>query len=90
MRPEGVSIDAVHRGGEPGDGLATTRRFDHRLQVLAHRPPWRRLSRRRDWGDIAGSLDHLEAFPAGRIPDPHRLVARPADDAAAVGGTATL
>ena len=33
----------------------------------------------------AGELD-----AAGRVPDPHRLVLRPADDAAAVGGNATL
>ena len=60
--------------------------------VLSHDP----LTMRRPSGETPRSDPVLvpaeagELDAAGRVPDPHRLVPRPADDAAAVGGNATL
>src|SRR5271157_3699091 len=70
----GVGGDVLQRGWEPGDGLAARGKLDHGLETPPQGTPGIRLCSCRDRGNITGTLDHLQAFSTGRVPDPRCLV----------------
>src|SRR5262245_40753723 len=71
-------------GREPRDGLTVAYSFDYRLRSTHLGSPWIDHAPASNIQGIACLRDYLESDSAVSVPDPHRIVLGPADNAAAV------